>query len=202
VPRTKTFSQQVARFFQTAEDEVGKHAGFLMAWVILLWAIEIIDFITPWDFDQMLGLKPWKLASLPVGIVCSPFLHGSFGHLASNTLSLIVLGWLVIIAGWRQFWITSIAVAIGSGLGVWLLGAPGSVHIGASGLVFGYLGFLMSHGIWRRSLTWIVVAVIVGSVYGSMIWGVLPNRSGISWQGHFFGLVTGFWAAWAQRKRG
>ncbi len=195
-----TFSQKVARFFQAAEDNVGSHAGFLIGWVVLLWGIEAIDLVTPVDLDQKLGLRPWKLGSLPLGIFCSPFLHGNFGHLASNTLSLVVLAWLVILAGWRRFWVTSIVVMLVSGLGIWIFGRPGSVHIGASGMVFGYLGFLLSHGILQRSIVWIVVAVIVGSVYGSMFWGVLPTQAGVSWQGHFFGLVAGFLSAWVQRK--
>ncbi len=200
-PLTMTRSQKVARFFQTAEDNIGKHAGFLISWVVVLWAIEVIDFILPLDLDQWLGLRPRNLSSLLPGLIFAPFLHGSFGHLASNTLSLVVLAWLVIISGWRQFWVTSVVVVLGSGLGTWLFGQANSVHIGASGLVFGYLGFLMSHGILQRSIVWILVAVGVGAVYGSMIWGVLPMEEGISWEGHLFGFLAGIFAAWAQREK-
>jgi membrane associated rhomboid family serine protease len=124
-----------------------------------------------------------------------PFLHGSFAHLAANTLPLVTLGWLIMLREISDFFIVSAVTVLVSGFGVWLTGAPYSVHIGASGLIFGYFGFLLLRGYFERSFTSILVSLIVGFFYGSLIWGVLPSQPGVSWQAHFFGFVGGVLAA-------
>jgi len=120
-----------------------------------------------------------------------PFLHGSFAHLAANTLPFVTLGWLIMLREISDFFIVSAVTVLVSVLGVWLTGAPNSVHIGASGLIFGYFGFLLLRGYFERSFTSILLSLIVGFFYGSLIWGVLPSQPGVSWQAHFFGLVGG-----------
>ena len=136
------------------------------------------------------------------GIVFASFLHGSLAHLTANTVSFLVLGWLVLTGGTKRFIIVSIAAALGSGVCAWLFGSPGSVHIGASGVIFGYLGFLMLAGWWERKFMSIVLSIGVTALWGGMVFGVMPGQLGISWQSHLGGFIGGVWAARALHKRG
>ncbi|NEO02697.1 MAG: rhomboid family intramembrane serine protease, partial [Moorea sp. SIO3I7] len=129
------------------------------------------------------------------GILFAPFLHGGFSHLISNTIPFLVLGWFVMLQETSDFFVvTSITMVVG-GLGVWLLGAPNSVHIGASVLIFGYLGFLLFRGFFERNLPSIFLSILVGFLYGGLVWGVLPSQPHVSWQGHLFGFIGGILAA-------
>lgn len=160
----------------------------------IFWALEIIDHLI---FDQGLnqyGIRPRDMDGL-IGIFLSPFLHGDFGHLSANSLPFLVLGVLVALRGNVQFWLTTGFITVAGGLLVWLTAGGNSVHIGASGVIFGYLGFLLFAGIFERSVTGILVAVGVGVAYGGLIWGVLPGTPGVSWQGHLFGFLAGIAAA-------
>ncbi len=137
------------------------------------------------------------------GILFAPFLHGSLAHLVANSVSLLILGWLVLVfGGRRQFYWVSAAAALGSGLCAWLLGASGSVHIGASGVIFGYLGYLMLSGWFARRFWPFVASIGVTAMWGGMVFGVLPGQLGISWQSHLGGFIGGIWAARMLRARG
>jgi membrane associated rhomboid family serine protease len=130
------------------------------------------------------------------GILFAPFLHGSVAHLAANSISLLILGWLVLaFAGRKRFYIVSAWSALGAGLCAWTFGAPGSVHIGASGVIFGYLGYLMLSGWFARRVWPMLISLGVTAMWGGMVLGVLPGQLGISWQAHLGGLVGGIWAA-------
>lgn len=170
------------------------------AFVVLLWLIEVADYLLPADLDRY-GVMPRDPAYLP-NIALVPLLHGGFDHVAANTLPLAVLGILsAMVAGVARFWWASGIVVITSGLGVWLFETPHSITIGASGLVFGYFGYLVGSGAFNRRMSDIVVAVVVVVLYGSIVWGVLPSQPGISWLGHLFGLIGGVAAAWLLRTR-
>lgn len=129
------------------------------------------------------------------GILFAPFLHGSTEHLIANTVPLIILGWLVMLRDSKHFLPVTLLAMLGAGLFAWTFGAPGSVHIGASGVVFGYLGFLMLAGWYARSLGAIALSVIVTALWGSVVLGVLPGQPGISWQAHLGGFLGGVFAA-------
>ena len=105
------------------------------------------------------------------------------------------MGFIVLTGGLRRFVAVSLVVAVLSGLGMWLFGSSNELHIGASGIVFGYLGYLLSRGFFERKVGQIAVGALVGVVYGGMIWGVLPTARGVSWQGHLFGFLGGVLAA-------
>jgi membrane associated rhomboid family serine protease len=171
------------------------HAVLLGALVVAMWAIEILDRVLPIIQLDAHGIRPRTLKGL-IGIAFAPFLHGDFAHLISNSLPFLILGGLVMAGGRGVFIGTTIFVIIAGGLGVWLTGAGNSNHIGASGLVFGYLGFLLSRGIVEKSFLWILLAVGVLIGYGGILYGVLPGQPGISWQGHLFGFLAGIIAAW------
>ncbi|CCQ59760.1 hypothetical protein CWATWH0401_1791 [Crocosphaera watsonii WH 0401] len=113
----------------------------------------------------------------------------------SNTVPFLVLGWLVMLQETSDFWIVTAITMLVGGLGVWLFASPSSVHIGASILIFGYLGFLLLRGYFQRNFISIFLSVVVAFFYGGLVLGVLPSAPGISWQGHLFGFLGGILAA-------
>jgi len=159
-----------------------------------MWIVEILELLPFIQLDRF-GIHP-RTASGLWGILTSPFLHADFRHLIVNSLPFVVFGGTVLISGVRVFWAVTLFVMLAGGFGVWLLGPSATNHIGASGLVFGYLGFLLARGLFDRSLWAMLVAVVIVVVYGGMLFGVLPSESGISWQGHLFGFLAGAVAAW------
>jgi membrane associated rhomboid family serine protease len=134
------------------------------------------------------------------GILFSPFLHVNLNHLAANSVPFVILGWLVMLRDDRHFLPVTAAAMVGSGSVAWLLGSPGSVHVGASGVIFGYLGFLMLSGWFARRLGSIILSLAVTVLWGSLIVGVLPGQPGISWQSHLGGFLGGALAARAYRR--
>ena len=167
--------------------------SLLFGLAAIAWALEIFDLIL-FGFLDSFGIQPRTIRGL-FGVAATPFLHLGFGHLISNTLPFLVLGGIVLIGGRKIFLLASLLIlAIGGGA-VWTLGPGATNHIGASGLIFGYLGFLLARGIFEKSGFWIVVSIIVLVLYGGMIAGVLPGQAGVSWQGHLFGFLGGVVAA-------
>jgi membrane associated rhomboid family serine protease len=140
------------------------------------------------------GVVPRTVIGLR-GILFAPFVHGSAAHLAANSVPFALLGWLVMLTGRGRFVRVTLAAMLGSGLMAWLLGAPGSVHVGASGVIFGYLGYLMVNGLFTRNVWSILLSVGVTALWGGLVFGVLPGQTGISWQAHFGGFVAGVFAA-------
>ena len=173
--------------------EVKSQIGILVGFVGLMWALEILDLFLGGALNQF-GIRPHSIVGLR-GILFAPFLHGSLLHLIANTVPFVILGWLVMLRRTSDFWPVTIIVMLVAGLGTWLFAPPWTVHIGASGVVFGYLGFLLSRGYFERSIGAIAMSLLVGMLYGGMIWGVLPGQLGISWQGHLFGFLGGILAA-------
>lgn len=179
-------------------NEIGAQIVILGTIVGLMWGLEILDLFLGGYLNRF-GIRPQSIVGLR-GILFAPFLHGNFIHLALNTVPFVVLGWFVMLRRTSDFFVVSAIVMLISGLGVWLFAPPFTNHIGASGVVFGYFGFLLSRGYFERSFSSILMSVVVGLLYGSMIWGVFPIRYGISWQGHLFGFVGGIIAAWLLSK--
>ncbi|NJP08201.1 MAG: rhomboid family intramembrane serine protease [Leptolyngbyaceae cyanobacterium RU_5_1] len=184
---------------RTMSQELKTHFAALGGFVILAWGLELFDlFILKRGFylrgglDQY-GIIPRNLIGLR-GILFAPFLHSGLGHLIGNTLPFITLGWIIMLRETSDFFVVSIISALVSGLGTWLFGAPG-VHIGASGVIFGYLGYLLLRGYFERSAIAIAVSLFVGVLYGSLIGGLLPFQNGISWEGHLFGFLGGIVSA-------
>ncbi|MFC9246002.1 rhomboid family intramembrane serine protease [Streptomyces sp. NPDC057136] len=174
-------------------------AGVLMlGWVALLWALEGIDTATGHSLDTY-GISPREPSEL-LDVVPSAFLHSGWDHVASNSIPLLVLGFIAALAGLRRFAAVVLTVIVIGGLGVWLTAPSHTVTLGASGAVFGLFGYLLVRGFVDRRPLDIVVGVIVAAVYGSILWGALPTDSGISWQGHLFGLIGGVAAAFAFRR--
>lgn len=179
---------------QTLPAPIALQAKILGGILAVLWGLELIDSIILRGALDRFGIRPRRLRGLP-GILLAPILHGNLGHLAANTGPLVVLGWFILWQGVNDFVIVTVVSALSSGLGVWLLGGPRTNHLGASGVVFGYFGFLLWRGYFEQSPGAIALAALTGVLYSSLIWGVLPIQRGKSWQGHLFGFVGGGVAA-------
>lgn len=169
-----------------------------------MWAVRLADTIIPVDFNQY-GLRSWDWDSI-WGIFTAPFLHSGWGHLIGNSLAMLILGGLVAMSSKKMFaWVTMCAAVVG-GLGVFFVNSPGSLTVGASGLVFGYFGYLVVAGFFERTLRGklmkLGIAFVVLSIWGiPMLIGLLPIRVGVSWQGHLFGLLGGVLAAFIAHRR-
>lgn len=173
--------------------ELKTHATILGGFVGIMWVLELVDIIFFKQALNVYGIFPRQIIGLR-GILFAPFLHAGLPHLISNTIPFLVLGWFVMLQETSDFFIVTAISMLVSGFGVWLLGTTG-FHVGASGVIFGYLGFLLARGYFERNFPSILLSVIVGIFYGGAIWGVLPIRQGVSWEGHLFGFVGGVIAA-------
>lgn len=174
-------------------------AGVVMlTWIALLWVLEGIDMASGHALDTY-GVSPREPGELR-DVVPSAFLHSGWAHVASNSVPLLILGFIAALGGIRRFAAVVLTVIVASGLGVWLTAPPNTVTLGASGVVFGLFGYLLVRGFVDRRPLDIVTGVIIAAFYGSLLWGVLPTDSGISWQGHLFGLIGGVAAAFVFRR--
>ncbi|HBF34935.1 TPA: rhomboid family intramembrane serine protease [Candidatus Sumerlaeota bacterium] len=174
----------------------------LGGFVALVWAITFIDTaLFHHRLANGLGVLPRRLLGLR-GIVFMPFLHGNFSHVASNTVPFLILGGLVLCRGVKEFAIVSLCIMLVCGLGTWLAAPSGTVHVGASGLIFGYFGYLIMRAWYDGRFVSGLIAILVVVLYGGMIFGIRPFQQGISWQGHLFGLCGGIAAAsrWGSGK--
>ena len=167
-------------------------AFLLLGAVCLIWAVEGVNVLAGRQLDS-LGILPRHLSGL-LGIPLSPFIHGNVSHALVNTLPFLALGSLVALRGVRVFVTVSVFVILGGGAAVWLFGRS-AYHVGASGLIFGYFGYLVALGWYERSSVAILTALLTLFLYGGLVWGVLPSRSFISWEGHLFGMLAGVLAA-------
>ena len=160
----------------------------------IIWGVFLVNGFLLNDSLNSYGIQPRSLTGL-WGVLCAPFLHASLMHIISNTISFAILGSMVLIRQKSHFLDVTIMATLVSGLGVWLIGSHDTVHIGASAVVFGYFGFLVTYGWFSKNIMSIIISLIVGFLYGGMIWGVLPLRPGISWEGHLLGFIGGVIAA-------
>jgi membrane associated rhomboid family serine protease len=157
-----------------------------------MWVVEGIDLVAG-DLDAY-GIRPRDEGWLP-GILLAPFLHGSFGHLLGNTVALLVLGAVVALGGLRVIALVTAIVALVAGIGTWMVAAPGTIHIGASGISFGYISYLVVRGLYSGSGLHLGAGVVVLALWGgTLMTGLIPSQ-GISWQGHLFGALGGILAA-------
>ena len=176
----------------------------IVSFVVLLWIIELFDSLSGHHLDNN-GIRPLETDGLP-GIIFAPLLHSNWQHLMANTGPALVLGFLMTLAGISRFIFATAIIWILGGFGTWLIGNIGAPtyngmpvetnHIGASGLIFGWLTFLIVFGFFTRKVWEIVVGVIVLFIYGSVLLGVLPGTFGVSWQGHLCGGIAGVLAAY------
>lgn len=183
-PTTTLRSQLRSRF--------GTGLFYALAYVVLIWAVHLVNAALG-GMPTYFGIHPLDLSSI-WHIFTSPLLHGSWEHLISNTVPGAVFCFLIGLSGHRVFWEVTTIVMLVAGVGTWLFGGIGTNHIGASGMVYGWLAYLLIRGIFNRSISQILVGVLLGVAYSGFIYGVLPGAPGISWQAHLFGAVGGLGA--------
>lgn len=176
-----------------ALGDVSQPVVVVVGMIAAMWAMEIIDLFPGTPFDAW-GIRPRTFIGLR-GVVLAPILHSGFPHLIANTIPFALLGVAIAFGSVARFVQVVVIVGLISGLGTWVLGQTNSVHIGASGLVFGFVTYLVSRGIFARKILWLVGGMIVMMIYGGVLWGLLP-RPGVSWTGHMFGAIGGVVAAW------
>lgn len=165
----------------------------IAAFVIVLYLIEGVDSVLGNQLDAF-GVEPRATEGLD-GILFAPLLHLGWLHLSANTVPLLVLGYLILLSGVARWASVTAIVWVVGGVGTWLTGAPNTLHLGASVLVFGWLVYLILRGFFSRRPGQVLVGVVVLFLYGGALWGVLPGQDGVSWQGHLFGAVGGAVAA-------
>lgn len=179
-------------------------SGALITMAVLggvLWVVQIINASDNYGLDRF-GLEPRDAGGL-WGIVTMPFLHSSYSHLLSNTLPLVLIGWVLLLSGLRT-WLTVTGIAVvGGGILTWLVAPGDSVIVGASGMIFGWLGYLLARAYFSRKFKWIMVAALVLLFFGTLLFGLLPTVStGVSWQAHLCGFVAGVGAGALLHPRG
>jgi membrane associated rhomboid family serine protease len=171
----------------------------LLGIVLLMWALEVVDVALDNRLDQY-GIEPREVEGLD-GILTAPFLHVGFGHLIGNTIPFVVMGLVIALEGPLRLLAVTAITALVSGLGTWLIAPEDTIHLGASGVVFGYATYLIARGWFNRRPIEIAIGVAVGLVWGGALLAGLEPQQGISWQGHLFGAIGGVVAARALRER-
>lgn len=161
--------------------------------VAVMWLVEVVNKIDGQGLNGD-GIYSRSLAGLP-GILSSPFLHASFTHLIGNTVPFVILGLVIAAAGARRVIEVTVVVVVVAGLGTWLVGPSHVSTIGASGVVFGYAGFLIARGFFTRSFPALAIGVVVAILFGASLAADLVPQAGVSWQDHLFGALGGILAA-------
>jgi membrane associated rhomboid family serine protease len=192
---------QVGTPNESAVERTGRNdEGFLsrftpiLALVALCWAVFVVNNLMLHMQLNQYGIIPRRIGSLP-GIVFAPFLHASYKHLAANSLPLLILGAILCARSKGEFIVVSVCgILFGGGL-TWLF-ARHAAHIGASGLVFCFFGYLSSLAFFKRNIWTLCLSIVCIVGYGGIIRGILPTSAAVSWEGHLAGLLTGVGTAW------
>lgn len=161
--------------------------------VLGLWIIQLINYSLHYRLN-ILGLIPRKPFGL-IGIVFSPFLHGSFNHLFFNAIPLFVLLNFMLINGINHFIGISIVIIGIAGIATWLFGRRG-IHVGASGVIMGYWGYLLFDAVRNPSVVTVILAILVMYYFGSLFFSLFPQEESVSWEGHVFGFLAGLITAY------
>lgn len=177
----------------------------LFCFVALMWVIEAADQVLIWATSdpQVLdeyGVRPGTTDGL-LGIVFQPLLHGDWAHLIGNSIALLVLGSIIALSGIKPLISVTLLSWLVSGVVSWLLGGGGTVHIGASGIVFGYVAYVIVRGFFTRRIMHLVIGLLIGFFYGlDALAGLSPMLDGVSWQGHLGGAIGGVASAWGLKR--
>jgi membrane associated rhomboid family serine protease len=178
--------------------QIGNNAEIALICVALLWGIFLLNLILPFDLRNY-GIRPRSISGLP-GLLFAPFLHTGVRHLISNSLALAPLLFVSLAYSRKLTLEAVIVIALIGGGGIWLFGKSHTVHIGASGIIFGLIGYLLAVGLFRRELLALIVSIAVASYYGWALFSLFVVLPGVSWTGHFFGFAAGVFAAWLTRR--
>jgi membrane associated rhomboid family serine protease len=182
-----------------SDDPVLRGFGLVLALAAVMWVVEGVDQVADGRLDAY-GIVPRDVDGLD-GVAFAPFLHAGWDHLIGNTIPFLLLGFAIALGGLARVATVTVIVALVGGLGTWLVAPANTVHIGASGIVFGYAAYLVARGIYSRSTVQIALGVAVLAVWGTTLLRGLVPEDGISWQGHLFGAIGGVLAARLLHRR-
>jgi membrane associated rhomboid family serine protease len=169
------------------------------AFLAVIWILQVVNWADGYRLDSEFGILPEHVSRLPE-IFTAPFLHFSWQHIEGNSVPLFVLGVLAAYRSIGRFVLVSLIVAVTSGMAVWLFQSSNELTVGASGLIFGYFGYVLIRGFFDRSVVDIGVGLVAGVLYWTILQVALPGTPGVSWIGHLGGLVGGVLAAWLLRN--
>jgi len=179
----------------TVRDHILGRFSALAVPIAVMWFVRLLDTFTPQGFSAAgYGIVPRTVDGLS-GIAAAPFIHSSWAHLIANTIPFAVLGSFILINGIGEFLFTFFVTGLVAGLGTWLFAAPNTMHVGASGVVLGFMGFLLFRSAFDRKLTSAIITIAVAVLYASALATSLIPREDISWTNHFFGFAGGIIAA-------
>lgn len=170
----------------------------MVAFVALIWALQVFNWADGYRLDVDFGILPHHVSRLP-DIFAAPFLHFSWAHIEGNTVPLLVLGFLAAYRGLGKFLVVTFIVAVVSGLGVWFFQSANELTVGASGIIFGYFGYVLLRGFFDRNWVDIATGILAGALYWTILSVAIPGTPGVSWIGHLSGLAGGVLAAWLVR---
>nr|WP_245802302.1 rhomboid family intramembrane serine protease [Corynebacterium pacaense] len=162
---------------------------FAIGFVVVIWVVEFLNILSGGRLSYY-GIHPLDPSSL-WHIATAPLLHANFEHLIGNTIPAAIFCFIIGMGGKRVFWEVTLIVGLVAGIGTWLFGGVGTNHIGASGLIYGWLGYLIVRGVFNRDGKQILLGVALAFIYSGLFWGLLPTQPGVSWQGHLFGALGG-----------
>jgi membrane associated rhomboid family serine protease len=168
------------------------------AFLAVIWLLQVLNWADGYRLDSEFGILPEHLSRLP-DIFTAPFLHFTWQHIEGNSVPLFVLGVLAAYRSIRRFLLVTLIVAVTSGLAVWLFQASNELTVGASGIIFGYFGYVLMRGFFDRNLADIGVGLVAGVLYWTILEVAIPGTPGVSWIGHLGGLFGGVLAAWVLR---
>jgi len=181
-------------------DEARKAFFLMVGFIALIWVLQIANWADHYGLDNSYGILPRDVGRLGATFT-APFLHFSWDHVEGNSGPLFVFGLLAAYRGVVKFLGVTLVVAITSGLSVWLFQGNGELTVGASGLIFGYFGYVLTRGILERNLIDALAAVVIGLSYAYILTVAVPGAHGVSWIGHLGGLIGGIASGWIFRTR-
>jgi membrane associated rhomboid family serine protease len=172
----------------------------MVAALAAIWGIQVVNALLGYQLSYSFGVQAWNPLSLPE-VFTAPFLHYGWDHIEGNSGPLFIFGFLAAFRGVRKFISVTLVIIVVSGLGAWLTSTPGTVTAGASGVVFGYFGYIMVRGLFDRHGIDIVIGVVMALSFAYQFSVIVPGTPGVSWQGHLFGFLAGILGGWVFRER-
>jgi len=199
-PETAPARRPRRRAAEIDVDEARKAFFLMVGFIGVIWILQIANWADHYGLDGSFGIWPRSLGHLG-DIFTAPFLHFSWDHIEGNSGPLFVFGFLAAYRGVVKFLGVTLVVALTSGLAVWLFQGNNQVTVGASGLIFGYFGYVLTRGIIERNLIDALAAVVIGLSYAYILTVAVPGAHGVSWIGHLGGLIGGIASGWIFRTR-
>jgi membrane associated rhomboid family serine protease len=181
--------------------EARKALWVMVGFLAIIWIVQIVNSIDNYGLSREYGIEARDVGSLPE-VFSAPFLHFSWGHIEGNSGPLFIFGFLAAYRGVKKFFAVTVLIALVSGLGAWFISESHSITAGASGVIFGYFGYILVRGLFDRHLIDIVIGLVMALCFAYQFTSLLPTQASVSWQGHLFGFIGGVLGGWIFRDRG